>query len=341
LMHHRCKHPPHFEMTDKHKEVSTIPCPFYLITDTQHRLFTHEHWKAHQLSAATNRASSCQRESVSAAICRSSQKASSSSSLDCPSPTGGWKKGELSSGRDLCGVSGKKADFECSEKEKNDTSTPDAIAQGAPVAAISQSAVAKPKPNQRQCGNTTWKDHVLRSHKSAESVGEDNSNKEDCAGLDLEEIQLGVNGKSEAAMSLDQTLSAFIVRMEVNFAKIRSDMSFILTHHHRAEGMPHTVADSPAVDISQHISARIEECFGYLVKELDWVVYAISSKDIGLLLESKVAISPLSEIPRIRPSHGRTCDKTVPLPDLLQAGLRGHSDNQQGECNNLRQQDDS
>jgi len=39
LMQERCKTPPEFQLKPKHWKCEMMPCPFYLITDVQHRVF--------------------------------------------------------------------------------------------------------------------------------------------------------------------------------------------------------------------------------------------------------------------------------------------------------------
>merc|ERR1712000_59352 len=93
--------------------------------------------------------------------------------------------------------------------------------------------------------------------------------------------------------------------MEKHFARIMADMRFIITHH--SSPAPCVTVDKVPESHIVNMSARMEEHFSWLVKELDSVVLAISVgaiKDNVILTDSNL-LSPLADLP-IRPSHGRT-----------------------------------
>merc|ERR1719217_1415983 len=49
LLHDNCKKTPAFAFMEKHRRCDTKPCPFFLITDVQHRIFGEGHHKQRKL----------------------------------------------------------------------------------------------------------------------------------------------------------------------------------------------------------------------------------------------------------------------------------------------------
>jgi len=56
LIQDQCKRAPEFELKEKHWDLETIPCPFYLITDVQHRVFGEDSHKGQRLTKADKNA---------------------------------------------------------------------------------------------------------------------------------------------------------------------------------------------------------------------------------------------------------------------------------------------